>query len=154
LQNSDYYRLEIPCEAGSKKFSALEIISVSLKIVALFLLLILFKYFYIAICVWIASIVVNFFKRNLVYKYVYTVSKGVLTVEKVFNYDKKILCEQVELSAAEIENGECGKKYYEISKEIPITVKSGGREFSVDVDEYFYAVTNLYVKGDTYDFLG
>lgn len=155
MQNSDYYRLEISCDKHKRKFVILETLSVSLKILSLLSLIVFFRYFYIAISLWVVSVILGFFKRNLIYKYVYTVKDGMLTVEKEYGYEKKILMEKVILKEATLKIGQAPRKYYQESKEIPLAVKYADREFSIDVDEYFYAISEFYNKnGDNYDIFG
>ncbi|MCI5791145.1 MAG: hypothetical protein MR239_04605 [Clostridiales bacterium] len=147
MRSSDYYRIEATFSSNDKKFSVLENLSLCLKILAIVALIVLFKYFYIAIILWIASIVLNFFKRNLIYKYVYIVRDGKLEINKEYSYDKSLPCESVDLRKAEIVRGETEKKYYEGDAEFPITVKSDGREFSINADEYLYALAETYKRG-------
>ncbi len=140
MPNSNYYSLEITSDKNGKKFSALEYTSMLLKIISLLCLIILWRYFYIAIALWVLSIVVNFFKRNLIYKYVYTVADGTLTVEKVFSYEKKQILESIDLKQSEISLKETNNKYYEKRSELAMTVSCAKGEFTLDVDEYFYAL--------------
>lgn len=154
MQYLSSYRLDAPYLANEKKYSVLESVSLALKIVALLLLIMLFRRFYIAIAVWALSFVVNLFKRNWVFKYVYEIENGRLTVYKEYNLEKRSVCESLDIRT-EISNaylGEKGNKYYEKPTEISVTVeKNDGREFTLAADAYFYALLNFYMKGDTDD---
>lgn len=143
------YRLEAPCLNNGKKFTALESVSVTLKIAALLLLIFLWRFFYIAIIVWIISIAVGFFKRNLIYKYVYEVDGNNLTVYKEYNAEKRVICERLDLKndIINVTIGEADLKYYETTDDIAVTItKKDGNKFSVAADAYFYALIN-YGKG-------
>ncbi len=154
MQYLSSYLLDAPCLSNGKKYSVFESVSLSLKIAALLLLIILFKYFYIAIAVWVFSFAANLFKRNLLYKYVYEIENGNLTVYKEYNAEKRSICENLSIKAdiEQIYLGAKGEKYYEQSTKTSITVvKNDGSEFTLAVDDYFYALLNFYLKGETND---
>lgn len=153
MHDFDYYRLEKSVEKNSKRFSALEIVSLSLKIAAIVSLLLLFKYFYIAIALWCLSFVPNYFKNRLVYKYVYVVKEGRLEVIREYDYNKTVICESVDIINADIKRGECEKRYYDASCEIPLIIKGDKEAFGIDVDEYMYALIEA-CKGGKNDIFG
>lgn len=154
MQYLSSYRLDAPCLSNGKKYSVLESVSLALKIAAVLLLIIFFRKFYIAIAVWALSFAVNVFKRNLIYKYVYEIENGVLTIYKEYNAEKRFICEKlnIECDITEISIGEKGEKYYETSSKLQIAIeKNDGSVFTLAADDYFYAVLNFLRKGDIYD---
>ena len=148
------YILEAPCIKNGKKYSVLESVSLLLKIVALILLVVLLPYFYIAIVVWFLSMIVNYFKRNLLYKYVYEIENGVLSVYKEYNAEKHELCEKSYISSLTVKDNlsENARQYYETPTETLISIKKqNGEEFILAVDDYFYALLKYYGKGEKDD---
>ena len=141
------YNLESVCDKKANVFSALESISLILKIVSLLLLLILYKYFYVSISLWAVSIVVGLFKRNMLYKYVYSIGSDRLSVKKVYNDERSTVLEEIDLTADDfsVEEGAGDNRYYEKPTDRIITVQSGDRNFSLAVDDYFYSRI-LYAK--------
>lgn len=132
------------CDSKSKLFSLLEILGVVLKIAALVFLLALFRYFYVAIVVWVLSYVPSFFKRNLLYKYRYVVDGEKLIIEKVINEGKIIPMEDVDLKEiVQYDDKESETKYYQKTPEKILTIeKKDGKRFSIAVDDYFYALVD------------
>ncbi|MBR1747495.1 MAG: hypothetical protein IJ735_04715 [Clostridia bacterium] len=121
----------------------------SLKIVSLLLLLILFRYFYIAIAVWVLSIVPNVFKRNLIYKYVYSVDRDRLIVKRVINEEKSDVLEDllIDRDIKSVRLGEAEKKYYDKPVDYSITIeKKDGKTFSITGDDYFFAVIEYILR--------
>lgn len=150
LPFSSSYKLEVKCDKHSGRFTLLECLSLGLKIAALLLLIVLFRYFYIAIAVWCLSIVVNFFKRNLLYRYVYSISDGILCVSKEYSPAKKTVCERLDLCNGEVlsvEIGDNGRKYFEEAHSEAVTfTKADGERFSIDADFYFYGLADYYIR--------
>lgn len=149
MQYLSNYRLEAACKANGRKYAVLESLSLILKIAALLLLVIFFRYFYIAIAVWVVSVFVNVFKRNLLYKYVYSLENGTLTVIKEFTPEKKIICEKLDVKT-QISNfsiGETDTRYYETPTNTIIKIeKIEGGSFSLAADKYFYGLIDYYKR--------
>ena len=106
-------------------------------------LVIIWRYFYIAIAIWVLSVVVGLFKRDLVYKYVYTIDGKTLTVKKAYNEERVVVLESINLATDEytVTTEESDKKYYETPSGTVVSIqKADGSGFSIDVDDYFYAV--------------
>ena len=138
------YRNEAVCDKHARKFTVLECISLLLKICALLLLLIFFRRFYIAIAVWCVSILVNIFKRRLIYKYVYAINDNTLTIFKEYNEEKteEILSIKIDKDIKELTLGSFSDiKYYEHEQGNPITIKTlDSKIFTIMADDYFYAL--------------
>lgn len=152
MRFSNSYRLETIRKKNEKKYSVLESVSLILKIVALLLLIILFRYFYIAILVWLASIAVNFFKRNLVFKYVYSIENGILTVTREYNAQRSVVLRKLDIirDIKSVEFGETELKYYDIPSETPITVSTrDGDSFSLAADDFFYGLIDFLKRSST-----
>ena len=145
------YKLETVCDKNSKKYSIIEGVSLGLKLVAILLLIIMWRYFYIAIAVWVVSIILGFFKRNLIYKYVCSVDNGVLLIKKEYNAEKSdiVLSADIKKDVADIEIGEADKRYYEHTPDMPIKVLlKDGQIFSIPGDTYFFALLDYYRRDD------
>lgn len=139
------YRLEANIHANDGKFLILEVVSVILKIIALVLLIIFFKRFYIAAVVWCLSIFVNLFKGKLIYKYVYEIHGNYLTVYKEYDLADTEIAERVNLKENfSFSEGEAEKKYYEEETEFVIKIRTADAAFSVAADAYFYALIDYY----------
>ena len=145
------YKLEEVCDKKGKLFIFLEGLSLIMKLAAILLLILLWRYFYIAIAVWALSMVAAFFKRDLIYKYVYVIDNGVLKVIKMYNAEKSITVQEIVIDKdiSDITFSETEKKYYERTVEMPITiVLKSGEEFSLSADTYFYGLLDYYRRQD------
>lgn len=150
MQYSNDYRLESAVNKHAKKFAFLEALSLALKIVAILLLIVFIKYFYIAIAVWILSVGVNFLKRNLVFRYVYKINDGKLSIIKEYDIQKSELCVELDIKN-EISDfyfgqpeGEC---YFDETHNDVLVIKTADKVFSLAADDYFYALTDYYKRG-------
>ena len=141
------YKLENICYKNGKLFAILEAISIILKVAALLLLIILFHYFYIGIAVWMLSIVPNFFKHGLLYKYVYCISDGILTVNKEFNIQnsKELYRIDIKKDIESVSFIESGVKLYESITDMPVCIElKSGEMITLSADTYFYALIDYY----------
>ena len=139
---SNKYKLEAPCHKNDALFIFLESLSIVLKAAAIMLLILLINYFYVAIIVWILSIIPTFFRKNLLFKYVYTVDGNKLIVQKEYDKERSVVMEEVVIGGNTPidETGE-GTRYYETETERVLTVeKVDGSRFSIAIDDYFYAL--------------
>lgn len=151
LQYLSEYRLESAVNKHAKKYSVLEAASLTLKIAALLLLIIFFRYFYIAIAVWILSVAVNSFKRNLVYRYVYVIGNGKIKVFKEYNVEKHELCVETDIATEITDFGfyePQGDLYYGENDGNVFVVKCADKTYSIVADTYFYALTDYYKRGN------
>lgn len=141
------YKLEEVCDKKEKLFVALESIALIMKLASILLLILLWRYFYIGIAVWIASMALSLFKRDLIYKYVYVVDDGVLKIIRTYNAEKSIVVKRIDIAedVESVDLTETGTKYYERTVNTPITINLyDGERISIAVDDYFRGLLDYY----------
>ena len=142
------YRLEAICDGKEKLFVFLESLSLVLKVAAIMLFILLFDRFYIAIAVFAISVVPAFFRKNLLYKYVYSIDENTITVTKVYNEASYRSVEVTNISDVDSFSIGAGEvRYYEVPTDAVLTIqKKNGENYSLAVDDYFVACLDHYLK--------